>query len=141
MAQKRKGYGGKPIKKAAKKSGKKVKVSAVAGRARKLGLESMGYGRWGKGGRITHRTSGGKLVETAANTKAGQAAAKTRLGKLAVENTKKLVRVRLAMKKAEGRGDDARVRDLNKIIERSQKEMHKARTESAKALAKRAKPK
>lgn len=122
------------IKKPAKKSGaKKAKVSPVASRARKLGLQSMGYGRWGKNGRITHRTVGGKLAEVKDSktnrvlTRDGKAKAKSLLSKMILDNTQKLVKIRLALKKAEGRGDDQKAKQLSQMIERSKKEMQKAR--------------
>lgn len=122
------------IKKTVKKSGaKKAKVSPVASRARKLGLESMGYGRWGKLGRITHRTVGGKLEAVKdsklnrVKTREGKAKATSILSKMANEHTQKLVKIRMAMKKAEGRGDDAKAKQLGQMLERSQKEMQKAK--------------
>jgi hypothetical protein len=122
------------IKKTVKKSGaKKAKVSPVASRARKLGLESMGYGRWGKMGRITHRTVGGKLEAVKdsklnrVKTREGKAKATSILSKMATDHTQKLVKIRMALKKAEGRGDDEKAKQLKSLLDRSQKEMQKAK--------------
>ena len=133
----------KPVKKAGTKSGKKTKVSAVASRARKLGLQSMGYGRWGKLGRITHRTTGGKLVEVKDSkhnrvmTREGKAKAKSLLAKLSQQNTEKLVKIKMALKKAEGRDDKEQVRHLTQLMDKSKKEMEKARERTIKLQARK----
>lgn len=136
----------KAVKKASKKSGKKTKVSPVAARARKLGLQSMGYGRWGKLGRITHRTSGNKLVEVKDSkhnrsmTRDGKAKAKTLLAKLGEQHTEKMVRIKMALKKAEGRDDKERVRELQSLLSKSQKEMEKTRERTLKLHGRPKKP-
>ena len=124
----------KTIKKPAKKSGaKRAKVSPVVSRARKLGLESMGYGRWGKNGRITHKTEGGKLSvvkdskTNRVKTREGKAKATSILSKMMVDHTQKIVKIRMALKKAEGRGDDAKAKQLKSMMDRSNKEMQKAK--------------
>jgi len=132
----------KGIKKATKTSGKKGKISPVAARARKLGLQSMGYGRWGKLGRITHRTAGNKLVEVKDSkhnrvmTREGKAKAKSLLAKLAQQNTEKLVKIKMALKKAEGRDDKEAVRHLTQLMDKSKKEMEKARERTIKLQGK-----
>lgn len=135
-----------PVKKkpAKKKSGKKVKISAVAKRARKLGLESMGYGRWGKMGRVTHRTSAGQLVAVKDSkhnrrmTREGKAKASGLVSKMFKDYTDKIVKVKTAIKKAEGRSDEARVKHLNAMLDRYKKEVQKAH-DRAEALTKRKK--
>jgi hypothetical protein len=128
----------KPIKKAVKKSGKKPKISAVAARARKLGLTSHGYGRWGKNGRITHRTTGNKLVEVKDSkhnrvmTREGKDKAKTLLAKLGEQHTQKMVKIKMALKKAEGRDDKETVSHLKQLLVKSQKEMEKTRERTLK---------
>jgi len=126
------------IKKTVKKSGvKKAKVSPVASRARQLGLVSMGYGRWGKMGRITHRTTGGKLVEVKdsklnrVKTREGKAKASSLLSRMILANTQKLIKIRMALKKAEGRGDAEKTKQLKQMIERSKAEIKKARERAA----------
>ena len=129
---------GKKVSKAKKKSGSKTKLSPVASRARKLGLESHGYGRWGKAGRITHRTVGGKLVEVKDSktnrklTRDGKARAKDALSKLILQGTQKLVKIRMALKKAESRGDDAAVKHLTALLAKSKKEINTSRDRAAK---------
>lgn len=131
----------KPIKKASKKSGKKPKVSAVASRARKLGLTSHGYGRWGKNGRITHRTTGNQLVEVKDSkhnrvmTRDGKAKAKTLLSKLGEQHTAKMIKIKMALKKAEGRDDKEKVRELQSLLSKSQKDMEKTRERTLKLHA------
>lgn len=128
----------KAIKKPVKKSGKKPKVSAVAARARKLGLTSHGYGRWGKNGRITHRTTANKLVEVKDSkhnrvmTREGKEKAKSLLAKLGEQHTQKMVKIKMAIKKAEGRDDKEKVRELQTLLSKSQKEMEKARERTLK---------
>lgn len=134
----------KPIKKAATKSGKKKpKVSAVANRARKLGLESMGYGRWGKLGRITHSTKGGKLTEVKDSkhnrnmSREGKVKANTALTKLKAAYALKMVKVKTAIQKAKGRGDDAQVKHLTSVYEKVRKEGQKAHERTVKLGIKR----
>jgi len=128
----------KSIKKPSKTSGKKTKISGVAARARKLGLQSMGYGRWGKMGRITHRTSEGKLVEVKDSkhnrvmTRDGKNKAKTLLAKLGEQHTQKMVKIKMALKKAEGRDDKEQVRHLTSLLDKSKKEMEKTRERTLK---------
>lgn len=136
----------KPIKKPVKKSGKKPKVSAVAARARKLGLTSHGYGRWGKNGRITHRTSANKLVEVKDSkhnrvmTKEGKNKAKAILAKMSQDYTQKAVKIKMALKKAEGRDDKEAVAHLKQLLAKSQKEMEKARERTLKLHGRPKKP-
>jgi hypothetical protein len=128
----------KPIKKSSTKSGKKAKVSAVATRARKLGLTSHGYGRWGKNGRITHRTAGNKLVEVKDSkhnrvmTREGKSKASTLLAKMSADYTQKAVKIKMALKKAEGRDDKEQVSHLKQLLAKAQKEMEKARERTLK---------
>nr|DAF93730.1 MAG TPA: hypothetical protein [Myoviridae sp. ctshb19] len=133
----------KAAKKPKKTSGKKSKISGVAARARKLGLQSMGYGRWGKMGRITHRTSEGKLVEVKDSktnrvmTREGKAKAKTLLAKLGEQHTAKMVKIKMALKKAEGRDDKEAVRHLTSLLDKSKKEMEKTRERTLKLNARK----
>jgi hypothetical protein len=136
----------KPIKKSSTKSGKKAKVSAVASRARKLGLTSHGYGRWGKNGRITHRTAGNKLVEVKDSkhnrvmTREGRDKAKTILAKMNQDYTQKMVKFKMALKKAEGRDDKEAVAHLKQLISKAQKEVEKARERTLKLHGRPKKP-
>lgn len=132
------------VKKIAKKSGKKnPKVSAVANRARKLGLESMGYGRWGKMGRITHSTKGGKLTEVKDSkhnrkmTRDGKVKANDALTKLKAQYAHKMVKVKLAIRKAEGRGDKEAVRKYTALYDKVRKEGQKTHDRTVKLGAKR----
>lgn len=136
----------KPVKKVAKKSGKKKpKVSAVANRARKLGLESMGYGRWGKMGRITHSTKGGKLTEVKDSkhnrkmSRDGKVKADTALSKLKAQYALKMVKVKTAIKKAQGRGDDAQVKHLTAVYDKVRKEGQKSHDRQVKLGVKKKK--
>lgn len=128
---------GKPTPAKKRSGSKKAKVSPVASRARKLGLESMGYGRWGKLGRITHRTVGGKLVEVKDSkhnrikTKEGKDKAKGLLSKLILQSTQKLVKIRMALKKAEGRNDIEQVKHLKALLEKTKKDTTKSRERAA----------
>lgn len=125
-------------KKPKKKSGGKKKLSVVARRARKLGLESMGYGRWGKMGRITHRTSAGQLVAVKDSkhnrkmTRDGKTKADGLLSKMQKQYSDKMVKIKLALKKAEGRKDEPRVKELTKMLERYKKESQKAQERAVK---------
>lgn len=114
-----------------KKSGTKAKLSPIARQARRLNLESMGYGRWGKLGRVTHRTSGGKLVEVKDSkhnrkmSRDGKVKADTALTKLKAQYALKMVKVKTAIQKAKGRGDDAAVKHLTAVYDKVRKEGQK----------------
>lgn len=134
----------KPISKVKKKSGTKKKISPVARQAQRLNLESLGYGRWGKAGRVTHRTSGGKLVavkDSKTNrvlTREGKSKANTLLNKMIKDHNEKLVKIRTAIKRAEGLKDDAKVKSLNSLLVKTQASEKKSRERLA-MLSKRKK--
>lgn len=136
----------KAIKTVKKKSGSKKKVSPIARQARRLNLESMGYGRWGKLGRVTHRTSGGKLVEVKDSkhnrklTRDGKAKANTLLTKMIKDHNEKVVKIRTAIKRAEGLKDEAKVKSLQSLLDKTQASEKKNRERLA-LLAKRKKAK
>jgi len=109
-----------------KKSGTKAKLSPIARQARRLNLESMGYGRWGKLGRVTHRTSGGKLVEVKDSkhnrkmTRDGKTKATGILSKMIKDHSEKVVKLRTSIKRAEGMKDDEKVKRLTAVLDKLQ---------------------
>lgn len=129
-----------------KSSGKKkAKISPVAKRARTLGLESMGYGRWGKNGRVTHRTSGTQLVEVKdskhnrAVTRDGKKKAHDAHVKLAGEILQKIMKTRKAIILAQKSGNHDRVKQLETALDRLRKQKKMNEERHAK-LAKRFNP-
>lgn len=135
-----------PAKKPAtkKKSGAKAKLSPIARQARRLNLESMGYGRWGKLGRVTHRTKEGKLVEVKDSkhnrklTRDGKSKANDLLTKMVKEHSDKVVKLKTAIKRAEGLKDDAKVKSLTALLAKVQT-AEKRNRERLAALSKRKK--
>ena len=134
----------KAIKTTKKKSGAKKKVSPIARQARRLNLESLGYGRWGKMGVVTHRTSGGKLVavkDSKTNRvlkRDGKAKANSLLTKMIKDHNEKVVKIRTAIKRAEGLKDEAKVKSLQSLLDKTQASEKKNRERLA-LLSKRKK--